>query len=186
MKSLSTIQTLSRVGQIISKVIYICCIVGFCACLAGIAAMLLGGHSLKLGGVTLHSFLQSQAGVSTGTIWAAIAAGLLLCAGEYAVAKLACRYFTHELAAGTPFTLTGARELLHLGISCIWIPLLAMVLARVAQEILSQFMTGVDPLEPGGADNVSLGVMFIVMSLLCRCGAEQQQTALPEQEDAAE
>lgn len=182
MKTLNTIQTLSKVGKILSKIAYICCIIGFCGCAVGIVAMLVGAETVKLGGVTLHSLLETEAGVSTGTIWAAIAVGMILCVGEYFVARIAHRYFDNELKAGTPFTLEGAKELMHLGISIIWIPMVAAVLSQVAQEVLSQFMVNVERVSLDGFDSVGLGVMCIVTSLLCKYGAECSESSENEQQ----
>ncbi len=174
-KTLNIIQTLSKLGKIFSKIIYICCIVGFIGCAVGIVAMIVGEQTVKIGGVTLHSFLQNEAGISTGTIWSAIAVGMILCAGEFAVAKLAHRYFTHELEAGTPFTLDGAKELLHLGISVIWIPLASLIVAQIAHGIIDGLMENVESMKLDGFGSVALGVMFIFMSLLCRYGAELRE-----------
>lgn len=172
MKSLKAIQILSKVGKIFSKIVYICCIVGICGCAVGIVAMLVGGEAVKIGGVTLHSILQTEADVSEGTVWAALAVGIILCAGELSISRMAYRYFEHELNAGTPFTADGAKELRNLGISVIWIPLVAVILAQIAQAIIAGFMENVESLTLSGYDSVALGVMFIVMSLLCKYGAE--------------
>lgn len=170
--TLDTIQILSRIGKVLSKIVYICCIVGICGCAVGAAAMCIGTKTLKIGGVTLHSILEAEAGISTGTIWAAIAVGALLCIGEFFVSRMACRYFENELRAGTPFTMDGAKELLHLGISAIWIPIVSGVLAQVAQAVITQFMENVEKVRLDGLDSVALGVMLVYVSLLCRYGAE--------------
>lgn len=172
MKTLQTIQTLSKIGKILSRIVYICCIVGLIGCAVGVAAMLVGIQTVKLGGVTLHSLLEAEAGVSTGTIWAAIAVGAILCVGELFVSRMAYRYFENELATGTPFTVKGAEELLHLGISVIWVPIVAAILAQVAQGIIAQFVESAEKLSLDGFGSVELGVMFIFMSLLCKYGAE--------------
>lgn len=172
MKTLQIIQTLSKIGKIISKIVYICCIIGFCGCAVGVVAMLIGEESLKIGGVTLHSILQTEAGIGIGTVWAAIFVGMILCAGEIVVAKLTCNYFDHELEAGTPFTAEGAKELLLLGVHTIWIPIVAAVLAQVARDIIYNIWDNVEQLKMESSDSVALGVMFIVASLLCRYGAE--------------
>lgn len=174
MKTLNTIQTLSKIGKVFSKIVYICCIVGFIGCAVGILSLMIGAETIKLSGMTLHSILETEAGVSAATVWAAIVAGMILCIGEFFVSRMAYRYFENELAAGTPFTEEGAKELLHLGVSTIWIPIVSTVLARVAQEIIEQFMGAAGPLALNSFDSVALGVMFIVMSLLCRHGAEQK------------
>lgn len=172
MKPLNTIQALSKIGKVLSKMIYICCIVGFILCAVGFAAMLVGADTIKLGGVTLHSILEVEAGVGIGTSWAAIAVGMILCLGEFFVSRMAYRYFKNELDAGTPFTADGARELLHLGISVIWIPIVTAVLAQVAQGVIARLMEHVEKLSLNNAGSVALGVMLIISSLLCQYGAE--------------
>ncbi len=174
MKTLNTIQTLSKIGKVFSKIVYICCIVGFCGSAVGIIAMLIGGEAIKLGGVTLHNIFESEANVSIGTVWAAIAVGIIFSIGEFFVSRMSYRYFDNELKAGTPFNEDGAKELLHLGISVIWIPIVTAVLAQVAQEVISQFMEASDKIQIECFDSVALGVMFIIMSLLCKYGAEKE------------
>lgn len=175
METLSTIQTLSKLGKVLSKIVYICCNVAIVGCLVGFAAMLIGAETLKLGGVTIHSILETEADLSEGTVVAAILVGAVLSIGEYFVARMAYRYFDNEIKSGTPFTLEGAKELLHLGISTIWIPIVSMVLAQMAQGVVSEFMENVDKLDLDGFDSIAIGVMFIFMSLLCKYGAELKQ-----------
>lgn len=181
MKTLNAVQTLSKIGKILSKIVYICCIVGFCGCVAGILAMFAGAETVKLGGVTLHSILETEADVSVGSVWAAIAVGMILCVGEFFVARMAHRYFEHELNAGTPFTLDGAKELLRLGISVVWIPIATTVLAQVTQGVMAQCMENVETLNLEGFDSVTLGVMLILMSLLCKYGAECKENGESKQ-----
>lgn len=172
MKTLKTIQTLSKIGKIFSKIISIFCLIGIGGCVVGMLAMGIAQESIKLGGVTLHSILETEAGISTGTIWAAMIVGIFLCIGEWVVAQMAHRYFDHELKAGTPFTMEGAKELLYLGISATWIPLAAAILGQIAQDIIAQFMENVAPIKLDGFDSVAIGVMMIVLSLFCKYGAE--------------
>lgn len=171
MKSLQTIQTLSKIGKIISKIVYICCMVGFIACAVGIVAISIGGNTLISDNATLNDVLNSEA-VSMGTALATLIAGLLLCAGEYVVARMAYRYFDNELNAGTPFTFDGAKELMRLGIFAIGINIVSAFLAQVAQSIISMVMENVEALTLEGGDSIAIGVMMIVMSLFCRYGAE--------------
>lgn len=174
METLKTIQTLSKIGKVFSKIVCICCIVGFCGCAVGIIAMLIGGEAIKLGGVTLHSIFESEANVSVGTVWAAIAVGIIFSIGEFFVSRKAYRYFDNELKTGTPFSEGGAKEMLNLGISVIWIPIVTAVLAQVAQEVIAQFMETSERIQIECFDSVALGVMFIFMSLLCKYGAEKE------------
>lgn len=174
MKTLKTIQTLSKIGKILSKIIYICCIVGFAGCVVGIIAMIIGGQTAKLEGISLHSILQTEANVAEGTIWSAIVVGLIFSVGEFFLARMSYRYFENELKIGTPFSKEGAKEMFRLGISAIWIPLATLILAQISQEIFANLME-VEKLDLDGFESVSLGVMFIVMSLICKYGAELKE-----------
>lgn len=175
MKTLNSIQTLSKIGKILSKIVCICCVVGFVGCAVGIAAVLIGIQAVEIGGLTLHGILENEAGITEGTVWAAIAVGMILSVGEFCVSRMAYRYFKNELNAGTPFTADGAKELMHLGISVIWIPIVSVVLAQIAQEVIAQFTEIVEPLVFDDFESVAMGVMFIIMSLFCKCGAELEE-----------
>ena len=171
MKSLQTIQTLSKIGKIISKIVYICCMVGFIGCAVGLVAISVGGNALILDDATLNDVLHNE-GVSLGTAVTALVTGLILCAGAYVASRMAYRYFDHELNAGTPFTLEGAKELTRLGIFVIGINIISAVLAQVAQGIISAVMGNVAALALEDGGSVAIGVMLIVISLFCRYGAE--------------
>ena len=71
---------------------------------------------------------------------AALVGWLILCAGEAVLAKFAEAYFVHELKAGTPFTLAGAKELLRLGVLAIALPAGSHLAANIAQEITAGIM----------------------------------------------
>ena len=105
MKTLHIIQKLYKLGKVLCKVMFILCLVGFCGCIVGILSMALGAPTLQFGDVTLKSMLSVGAEVTAGTVYAAMAAGMVFCAGEAVLAKFAEHYFKRELADGTPFTL---------------------------------------------------------------------------------
>lgn len=174
MNTLTTIQKLSKIGKILSKIVFIFCIIGFCGCIVGILSMAPGTEALKFGGVTLESILNTKAEVTVGTVYAAMAAGMIPCAGEAVLAKFAERYFKRELADGTPFTLGGAKEMQRLGILTICIPLGTQIIAEIVYAVPEQAVRGVAPMSLSNDASVTLGVMFLVMSLICRYGAEIQ------------
>ena len=174
MKTLNIIQKLSKIGNVLSKIMFIFCIVGFCGCIVGIFSMALGAETLEFG-VTLESILNTEAEVTIGTVYAAMAAGIILCAGEAVLAKFAEHYFKHELADGTPFNLEGAKEMQRLGILTICIPIGAQIIAEIVYAVMEQTVQGVAPLRLDSASSVALGVMFIVMSLICRYGADMYE-----------
>ena len=175
MKTSNIIQRLSRIGKILSKIIFIFCIIGFCGCIVGILSMAIGAPTLKIGGVTLESILSIEAGVTTGTVYAVASAGMILCAGEAVLAKFAEHYFKRELADGTPFDFGGAKELMRLGILAICIPIGTQMIAEILYAVMEQTLHGVAPFQLDHSSSVALGVMFIVMSLWCRYGAELRE-----------
>lgn len=172
MRSLKTIQTLSKIGKILSKIVFIFCIVGFCFCAAGIISLACGLQTLKFGDFELKSFLQNEAGVSTGTLYASMALGMVFCAGEAVLAKFAEHYFSRETADGTPFTAGGAKELQRLGILAICIPVGTQITASIVHSIFEHAMSGVAAMDISSSGSISLGIMFIVMAQLCKYGAE--------------
>ena len=175
MKTLNIIQKLCKIGKVLSKIMFIFCIIGFCGCIIGILSMALGAPTLKIGGVTLEGILNTKAEVTIGTVYAAMAAGMILCAGEAVLAKFAEHYFKRELADGTPFNLEGAKEMQRLGILTICIPIGAQIIAEIVYAVMEQTIQNVAPLRLDSAGSVALGVMFIVMSLICRYVADMYE-----------
>ena len=177
MKTLKTIQALSKLGKILSKIAFIFSVIGFCGCIAGLLSLNFGnGGLIKIGGVTLHGLVSENLGFDIKSISAALAGWLIVCAGEAVLAKFAEAYFKNELKAGTPFTLSGARELLRLGILTLAVPTGCVVAGRIVEGIAAGFMkteraSSIDMYFDNAA-SIALGVMFIVISLLCRYGAE--------------
>ena len=170
-KTLNAIQTISKVGKILSKVTFICCLVGGICCIVGMSCFAIP-TSLKVGGVTIYSPIDGFGDYSPATCYTAMLMGLITCASICVVARLAERYFGNELAAGTPFTLEGARELLRLGICTICIPLGATAIAQACYAFAIAHFAGISELHTEGGAPVVLGVAFIVASLICKYGAE--------------
>lgn len=172
MKTLQTIQTIDKVARIISKIVFVCCIVGFCLCIVGIVSLAISAPMIKFGGVTLESILQNKANLNEGTLYASMAAGAILCAGEAVLAKFTVHYTERELRDGTPFTFDGAKELLRLGILSICIPLGTQGVAQAVHAILGKVFTDVGPLDLEPAASVGVGILVLILALICKYGAE--------------
>jgi hypothetical protein len=98
--------------------------------------------------------------------------GAIFCAAEAVLSKFAETYFRNEQADGDPFTLHGAKELLRLGILTIAVPLGTVTVCSIGVAIADNLIPGIEKLSVGEFSSVGLGVMIIVLSLLCRYGAE--------------
>lgn len=175
MKTLNTIQTLSKIGKVLSKIIYICGIIGAVGCAVGMISLpFTDTEILKIGDVTIHGFIADHSDIELNSLYPFMTGVMVICIGQAVTAKFAERYFAHELTAGTPFTLTGAKELLRLGIVTICVPLGTQILAHIVSDIIAEIIDCGEVFKLNDIDSVALGVMFIVMSLLCRYGAEVQ------------
>lgn len=175
MKSLKTIQTLSKIGKVLSKIAFIFSIIGFCGCIVGLISLFWGNGSLiKIGGVTLHSLISENRGYNMKSISAVLSGEMIVCAGEAVVAKFAEIYFKHESQAETPFTSSGAYELKRLGILTIAVSAGCAVLGTIVQELMAGF-AGAAVLMENTYDcesAVFIGIVFIIMSIFCKYGAE--------------
>lgn len=173
--TLQTIQTLSKIGKILSKIVFVCSVVGFCLCIAGIISFLLGGETFQLGGMTIHGIVEDQFHANIPTIYASLIVVMVLCAGEAVLSKFAEVYFKNELADGNPFTLRGAKELMRLGILTIAIPMGTMLVCSIGVSIADSFFPAIEKVTYDGYVSVGLGVMMIISSLFCRYGAEVKE-----------
>lgn len=182
MKTLKTIQTLAKVGKVLSKIVFICSLVGGILCVVGVLLFALLPQMIQLGSVTLHNLIEANGKVTVETALTGAVAAAILCAGEAVLAKLAERYFRNELAAGTPFTLAGAKELMRLGICAICIPLGTVIVAGIVYTVMATLLPNVSMLDWGSYGSIAPGIGMIIASLLCRHGAELTQP----QEDPAE
>lgn len=176
MKTLKTLQSLSGLGRVLSKIAFVFSVIGACGCIAGIISLSFAESELiKLGGVTLHGLISEHIGADVKSIIAALSAGIIACAGEAVVAKFAELYFKNEQGAGTPLTLAGAAELMRLGILAIAVPVVCAAAGSIVRGIVAAIISAekvADISIFGDSGNFALGMMFIVASLLCRYGAE--------------
>lgn len=175
-KSLATIQKLANLGKILSKIVMIFSIIGVVGCILGIVCMaLLDFDTIKIGDLTIHGLIEEKAGTSTGTIYTSMAVGMILCMGEVVLCKYAKRYFINELDAGTPFTFEGARELKKLGILNIWLPIATIIVADITYNIMNECMKDVADMNIDDYSSIGIGIAFLVLSLICKYGAELQE-----------
>ncbi len=172
MKSLKTIQVLFKIGKIISKIIFICCIVGFCICVTGIVSLALGAPTIKIGDTTIETFIFDKTGASESALYLWCVVGMILCAGEAVLAKFAECYFAKELKAGTPFTKEGAREMQRFGILAICLSLGTQIAVSIAHAIFKLAIKDLPELPDISLGSVTVGIMFIVMAQICKYGAE--------------
>ena len=171
MDSLKTIQKTFRIFLQLTHAAKILCIVG--AVLSGVGALCVmtsyyGGHIFDLFGKPVAIF-------HSDTNWKQqyvelLAASIRMIANCILLA-FAQDYLKTEQSAGTPFTMTGAEKLKNLGIRCIWIPIVAIVVAVTVTVWLGEESIG----EAGNAFSITTGIVLILVSMIFRYGAELEQ-----------
>lgn len=171
MESKKVIQVLSKVAQVVSKIIFICCLVGIGGCVLGIICLLSGIDSVQVGDVTLKSIIENEAGMNVNSLYAIMAVGIVLCVGESVLARFADHYFTNELKDDTPFTFKGAKELIRLGVLALAIPIGTNIIAEIVYEIMKASLSDVVKYE---IDGISLGAGFtlLLLGFVCRYACE--------------
>ena len=176
MSSLKTIQTLAKVGKVLSTIIFVICIVGLVLCTAGAVLFTLNGaYSVQLNTVFLK-FIEVEVDVTAPVFYAIIAAAIIALVIEMILCASAKKYFRHELEDGTPFTERGAQELKSLGIRTIVLPLvggLVYFIGLVAVAFLGNF--SFPEVEYTFTINLGLGITMLVVSALCRYGAALEE-----------
>ena len=172
MKTLKALQVLAKIGRILSTIVFVVCIVGAALSVLGIVCLAIIPNGIRIGGMTVQGLAAQKAGWSMSTCYLAMTQAVIFCAGEAVLAKFAERYFKNELAAGTPFTLDGAKELMRLGILAICIPIGTAIVAAIAYGIFKAVAQDATNPDFEYSTSIILGVMMVVGSLLCRHGAE--------------
>lgn len=178
MKNLKTIQVLSKIGLVLSRIKLVCSLVGFGGCVISIIILSLGDGSgtMSAGGFVFHGLISVGGGYDADGTISVIAAWLVVCTGGAVISWFARCYFLHELADGTPFTEAGARELRRLGILEICITVGTAIIARIVQAVIAGLMNvstdAAFDVWSGDETSIVLGVAMMIAALLCSHGAE--------------
>ena len=171
MKSLQTIQKTFRVFQVLTKIAFVCSIVGASVCAVGALCAVTwytGGTVFSLFGEPVTIFASGE---GLDRTLAVLLYDLILLVTDAILLAFAGRYFKTEQAEGTPFTENGANLIRKLGIRCIWMPIVAIVMASVITVCLGVEQSGDISNLPG----VVTGIVLILASLIFRYGAELQE-----------
>lgn len=176
-QTLQTIQKLSKLGKILCQVFFVLSIIGAVGCVIGIIGVASIPGDLMLDGTTINDMLLTEVGVTINTLYAILAAAIVLCIGEAVVCKFSEKYFRNELQAGTPFTFAGAKEMFRLGIIAICVTIGSSILASIVYAIIAASLGDVVPYDFYGISAALSGVAFLVLSVIFKYGAEQAEKA---------
>ena len=171
MKSLQTIQKTFRVFQILAKIAFVFSVVGASICALGAACAMTwynGGQVFSLFGQPITAFAE---GADLQQAYAVLLSDMVYLITDAILLAFARQYFKTEQAEGTPFTKNGAELLKRLGIRCIYMPIVAVVIASVITVCL-----GVERgSDVSNLPGVITGIVLILASLIFRYGAELEE-----------
>ena len=171
MKTLTTIQKTMHIFQILTKIALVFSILGAAVCALGALCSLAwytGGQVFSLFGEPI-TFNLGKGELNHAA--AVLLSDLVFLTTDAILLAFAHRYFKIEQAEGTPFTENGANFLKRLGISCIWMPIVAMVIVSVILVCL-----GVEKdSDISNLPSVATGIVLILASLIFRYGAELEE-----------
>lgn len=184
MKSLRTIRKLSKLGRILSTIVFIFSVIGFAACTVGaVVTACIGANLNGFFADIAKKVSEKEVSVTFEAVLSTLICSAVICAGEAVLSKFAEHYFKRELADGTPFDLGGAAELKRLGLLTILIPIGASTLAFMAHAIMKLVYKDLPDFDYSNGTTIMLGVMMLVGSVLCKYGAEKDAAAAPQQSE---
>lgn len=170
MKNLKTIQTISKVLYILTKIAFICCIVGTSAFGLGIISV----ASLK----DNPEFLQMVAEMGEPfnfNIWLCTCiCGLVECGFGIAIYYLVQKFYKFELACGDPFKVEVADKMKTLGIVRLILPLACSFVLGIitgAFGVEFSFISGF---------GITMGFVYLVVSVLIRYHLDLEQKHIAE------
>ena len=173
-KSLKTLQNLSKIGKVVSNIIFVFSMIG--AIISIIAVTTIASvQKVEFEGQTVVNAVESTGTNFVTMIFLGVAI-VITCTAIAILSKFAVNYFTNELEDGTPFTYSGAKELLRLGILSIAIPAATSTIIGIAYLITKSFWPALsDEIMIGEPISIGFGIVLIIMSLVFKHGAELEE-----------
>lgn len=175
MKSLETIQKVSKFAKILSKIVFVFCTIGLIFIIIGaIGVSRLDVNSLinkdELSFVELPDFNLSRAAVYDALMIGAIG---LLC--EMYISKKSIDYFKFELEEGTPFTEESANRIKKLGINVIVAPIIATFISVIGHVLISKLTGDVGEVNIHYEISLTMGLVFLFLSAVFRYGSSLEK-----------
>lgn len=170
MKSLDTIQKISKVFKTLCSILSVLYIVWAAGSLLAVIFSAPGQEIIKIGGVSVHSLIIKQTGYDINGVMGLYLHGIFTGAAYSAVYGFASKYFAQELKDGTPFTKSGAKMLRTLGIYTIVLPLAAVIVTSIVCAYGKYTVNAED-----NEASVVMGLVILLVSLLLEYGAELEE-----------
>lgn len=171
MKTLQTIQKTFHIFAVLVKIARIFSIVGAVLCGVGAFLVALGQTQWQAFRLLGEEIVVIPVGMAVNQVLTELLTGVIMLSTEAVLLYFAGQYLKTEQAEGTPFTENGAQMLKKLGIRCIYMPIVAIVIASVVMVCLGAEELG----DVGNLPSVAMGITMILASLVFRYGAELEE-----------
>lgn len=171
MKSLQSIQKTFKVFQILTKIAFVFSVVGASICAVGALCAVTwynGGQVLSIFGEPIKIFSDYTDMLQN---YSELLAEIFVLSADAILLGFAHSYLKTEQSEGTPFTEKGATLLRKLGIRCIYIPIVAIVIATAITACVGVPSTG----DFSNLPSLATGIVLIITSLIFRYGADLEQ-----------
>ncbi len=162
------IEKLNKAGKILSRIFFLLSALAAASSLISIVYVyLIGGPGERIKKVL------SEYGCSPNAVYPLLTSVIICLIGEIIVSSKAEKYFILSLESSTPFTLKGAENLFHLALYCIIVPIVTYALSFLILYLSPDARTDALNIEGHFTFSISLGIMFIITSLLLKSGYEE-------------
>lgn len=171
MKSLQTIQKTFRIFQNLTKMAYIFCIVGASVCAVGVLCVMMWytkGEVISFFGKPVIMFVGSE---SQSQMLAVLLSEMVFLITDAVLLGFVNYYLKIEQAEGTPFTKNGANLIKKIGIRCIYMPIVATIIASVIMDCFDVQKN----FDFSNFSSVATGIALILISFVFCYGAELEQ-----------
>lgn len=168
---LTTVQRLHGLGRILSTVFFVVSIILLITLITAAGVL----YNAIRGGKTAGDVFGDSAAVTLESLYGLSASLAILALGEIFLSRYALGYFRLELEKGTPFNMECADRLKKLGFLTIAVTLLESICSSVLYSSIAEKYGNMESLTPRATGGVVLGLMFLVLSLFSRYGAELEE-----------
>lgn len=179
MKSLKGIQVFAKIGQVLSKILFIFAIIGCAFCALGLLSVATVGlnQEIVINGttMTLQEYIETEANMSLNTVYATLIVATILCGEEIYLAKVSNNYFKRELEVGHPFTRELVKKLRTLGIIVLAVSFGVGLVCSIGLEIAKKVTGDIAKLDLNGYGQLGTGLGMILISYLCEYVVEKEE-----------
>jgi len=191
-KNLKIINALCKVAKVICIIIEISCIIGVIGCIIAVATIKSLGtagiqsiiSSIEIDQESLNDINTAMANFSYGSVVGAI----IKMAGVFYLALIFKKYFKKYQDEKVIFTEENKKYTLKLGIKQIIVTLVTEIIALIVCSIIDliqnpQLLTQSTENETSSDASISLGLSFVLLSIIIGCAIEEKNKEKPAIEE---